>query len=440
MKLNQINTLSPSQIDAEMLKARNLGRIHFEFKHRLSNGSERDVEIFASKIVIEGKDYLYSIVHDISDKRAIEQKNLLLSTVIEQSSISVIITNPDAQIEYVNKGLLERTGYSIDELLGQNPRIFSSGQNSVTLFKELWETILSGNEWRGEILNKNKSGDLYWDKATIFPIVNKDGVITHFVGLKEDITEKKKMLDDLIEAKERAEHSEKLKSEFLSQMSHEIRSPLNVTLNFASLLKEELEKQLNNQHLEYFENIEAAGKRLMRTVDLILNSSEMQVGTYEPIWTEFDIINEILLSTKNEYHNIASKKNLEFRYESNVPNAIIKGDKYSVYQIFVNLIDNAIKYTNHGYIALKVETVLDNKIKITLEDSGIGMSEEFIEILFEPFMQEDRGYSRRFDGNGLGLTLVKKYCDLNNAKIEVESKKDVGTKFSVYFELKSDWF
>jgi PAS domain S-box-containing protein len=440
MKVNQINTLSSSEIDLEINKARRLGRIHFEFKHRLADGSVRDVEIFSSKIVIEGKDYLYTIVHDITDKKSMEQKNLLLSRVIEQSSISVIITNPEAQIEYVNKGLIEKTGYSLEELLGQNPRILNSGQNPDKLYQEMWKALLSGNEWIGELLNKTKNGDLYWEKNTIFPIVNKEGVITHFVGLKEDITEKKNMLDDLIAAKDRAEHSERLKSEFLSQMSHEIRSPLNVTLNFANLLKDELENQLNDQQLDYFENIETAGKRLMRTVDLILNSSEMQVGTYEPIWTEFDIISDILLSTKSEYQNLASKKNLELKYESNIPNAIIRADKYSVYQIFVNLIDNAIKYTNKGSIAIKVEPALDNKIKITLEDTGIGMSQEYVENLFTPFMQEDRGYSRRFDGNGLGLALVKKYCDLNNAKIEVESKKDVGTKFSVYFELKSDWF
>lgn len=252
--------------------------------------------------------------------------------------------------------------------------------------------------------------------------------------VKEKTHQLEKALREVITAKDKAEKSNKLKSEFLAQMSHEIRSPLNVILNFTGLIETDLKDSVRTETQSYFKYIESAGRRLIRTVDLVINASEMNLGTYEPTFLEFGLIEEIITKIKNDYKKPIEDKGLEFKFSCNISEAKIWGDKYSVYQIFVNLIENAVKYTMHGYISLTIDRDNNNDIKVSIEDTGIGISKEFMETLFEPFMQEERGYSRRYEGNGLGLSLVKKYCDMNGASISAESEKGSGSKFIVTFK------
>jgi len=257
------------------------------------------------------------------------------------------------------------------------------------------------------------------------------------IFLRRKVNEKTHQLEQTLKemalAKEKAENSNKLKSEFLDQVSHEIRSPLHIILSFTNLIKDALDS--NSEFHDHFKFIDSAGKRLLRTVDLVLNSSEMKLGTYEPTFSDLRI-DDIISRIRDEYNIIVVDKGLEFKYTSNCLNAVIHGDKYSVCQIFINLLENAIKYTGNGYISINVEDDCHKFVKVIVEDSGIGMSAEFLDNLFEPFMQEDRGYSRRFEGNGLGLSLVKKYCDMNGASITAVSEKEKGSKFIVTFNKK----
>lgn len=501
-----------------------------------------------------GRDLVISMM-DITERRKAEKDVIKLSHVVQQSPTLIIITDTEGNIEYINPKVAEITGYHRDEVIGKNPRIFSSGQKSKSEYKNLWDTISSGKEWRGEFHNKKKNGEMYWESASISPIINNKGEITQYVAVKEDITQNKKYQEDILrmanvlentpdlvgmadlqgnvfylnrggkrmmemlgteditklkisdfhseevfnmimgealpaaakegfwssetklllstgeeipvlqvilshknssnvithystiirdirerklmeinlkDAKEKAEESNRLKTEFLAQMSHEIRTPLNAIISFANILKDELERKLTPELIEYFDGINSAGYRLIRTVDMILNSSELQVGAYEPIFTEFGLIGEILTRIRNDYFVSMKEKRLEYNFSSNIKEAVIRGDKYTVYQLFVNLIDNAVKYTQKGCITVKVEQN-EKFIEVSIEDTGIGISEEFMTKMYMPFFQEDRGYSRRYEGNGLGLSLVKRYCELNGISIEVESKKGVGTKFTLTF-------
>ncbi|MDP3452182.1 MAG: PAS domain S-box protein [Bacteroidales bacterium] len=160
-------------------------------------------------------------------KQKSEEKLKLLNRAVEASSISVVITDAEGNINYVNPYFTELTGYSNEELLGKNPRLLKSGNQPKSFYVELWNTILSGKEWTGEFRNKKKNGELYWENAIIAPILNSQGKITNFVAIKEDVTERKKILEELVDAKEHAEESDRLKSAFLANMSHEIRTPLN---------------------------------------------------------------------------------------------------------------------------------------------------------------------------------------------------------------------
>lgn len=528
---------------------------NFINRYRCKDRSYKWLEWAASPA--EHKTVLYAAARDITDRKRAEQELLKLSRATEQSPASIIITDTEGNIEYINKKVTEISGYRSEEVIGKNPRIFTSGEKTKIEYKTLWDTIASGKEWRGEFHNKKKNGELYWEFASISPILNREGVITNFLAVKEDITQSKKdqseisrmanileatpdlvgmaypngdvfylnrggrllmqipaseditklnirefhpeeisllitqkglpiakdrgywsaetriltrtgeeipvlqniishknyenvvthystiirdireikkMEENLKEAKEKAEQSDKLKTEFLAQMSHEIRSPMNAVISFATLLKEDLSKDLSPEHLEYFAGIDSAGRRLIRTVELILNASELQVGTYKPDFSDMGLIGEILTRISSEYKLLAEEKGLTFNFRSNIEEAVIEGDKESIYQVFVNLMDNAVKYTQKGSVSINVEKNEDaQEVKVTIEDSGIGISQEFLDQMFEPFTQEDRGYSRRYEGNGLGLSLVKKYCELNGITIQVKSKKGIGTKFELIF-------
>ena len=191
LKITQINTLSEAEIQVKMKKALNTERQHFEFKHRLASGEIRDVESYSGKLSVAGNDLLYSIVHDVTERKLAEAKVLKLSSAIEQSPISILITDTTGSIEYVNPYISQLTGYSPEELLGNNPSILNSGIQSSQFYKKLWDTILKGEIWEGEMCNKKKNGELFWELAKISPIIDSKGEITHFVGIKEDITERR---------------------------------------------------------------------------------------------------------------------------------------------------------------------------------------------------------------------------------------------------------
>lgn len=432
MNISEINTLSFEEIKAEIRIANELNKNSFEFVHKTADGTLKNVLVYSGSIDIENKEYWFSIIHDLTETKKAREEVIKLNRAVEQSSISVMITDPLGNIEYVNPYFTEITGYSPDEVKGRNPRILKSGYQPTEFYEHLWNTILAGRNWKGEILNRKKNGELIWENAVISPVVNPDGKIAHFVSIREDITAKRRMLQEIIAAKEKAELSDKLKSEFLAQISHEIRSPINTMISFSSLLEMELQGVENENFDISFAGIKSAGSRIIRTIDLILNMSELQLGTYEPTSRIVDI-KTIVQNLIKEYEKQAEVKGLSIEYLDTFSGRKINTDDYAVTQILANLIDNAIKYTRQGEVCIRLESGNDNSLLISIEDTGIGISREYLGQLFEPFSQEDRGYTRRFEGNGLGLALIKKYCDLLGLSITVESEKGKGTKFTVRF-------
>ena len=239
--------------------------------------------------------------------------------------------------------------------------------------------------------------------------------------------------EELLKAKLKAEESDKLKSQFLAQMSHEIRSPINTILSFTSLIENDIKGKITEELANSFNIIKSAGDRLIRTIDLILNMSEIQTGSYEYSPRKADIYSDILLNLINEAKASVKNKKIKFHVKKTTDDTIRIVDSYTVSQIFVNLLDNAFKYTKEGEIELKINLTKKGKLEISVSDTGIGIAPEYIPKLFNPFSQEEQGYTRSFEGNGLGLALVKNYCEMNNADIKVKSKKGVGTTFTVIF-------
>ncbi|MEI7485776.1 MAG: HAMP domain-containing sensor histidine kinase, partial [Ignavibacteriota bacterium] len=301
------------------------------------------------------------------------------------------------------------------------------------VYKEVWATISRGQIFRGITINKKKNEDLYYEEKVITPLLDSDGKITHFVSTGRDITERIKAEEELRQAKEMAEKSENLKSEFLAQMSHEIRTPVNTILNFASLLKHELEATMPEELRGMFAYIDSGGRRLIRTIDLILNMSQIQAETLSLNNIIIDLGREVLCDVVMELRPSANEKKIKLTYEDRTEFAKIYGDQYTIIQIFINIIENAIKFTNNGEVKV-ILSESNGDITVEVIDTGIGISEEYLPDLFQPFSQEETGYTRRFEGNGLGLALVKKYAEVNNAEVSVESKKGFGTKFTVCFK------
>jgi len=241
---------------------------------------------------------------------------------------------------------------------------------------------------------------------------------------------KKRLIEELRKAKEHAEKAAQLKSDFLSQMSHEIRSPMNVILGSIDILRDEIENPEGVDLSSTFTAIENSGQRIVRTLNMILNMAELQSGNFVPHIRTVDL-KPVLKKLAGEYLMKCKFKGLDFAISLGEGDHHVLGDEYSLTQIFGNLMDNAIKYTNTGAVKVTSSLSPDGKLIVEVADSGIGISNEFRDTVFSPFRQEDQGYGRNFEGNGLGLALVKKYCDINSAEITFESEKNQGTRFIV---------
>ncbi|HOI28683.1 MAG TPA: PAS domain S-box protein [Melioribacteraceae bacterium] len=405
------------------------------WRHLKKDGTQIEVEIISHAIIFNGRKADLVLATDITEKLRAQEEVVKLSRAVEQSPVAIVITNTEGLIEYVNPKYEELTGYKFEEVKDKKTNVLRSGHTTKEEYRKLWETIVSGNEWRGEFHNRKKNGDLFWASTSISPIKNGEDEVKYYLAIKEDVTERKELMNELIRAKEKAERSNELKSEFLAQVSHEIRTPLNAMLSYSRFIQDELEENGITSELigESVDGIQISGKRIIRTIDLILNVSELQTGLYEYYPKVVSLREEILGPIKNEFALLAEEKRIDFKINIETEHDSVICDEYSVGQIFNNLIDNAIKYTNEGFVKVNLYRDLQDKLVVTVEDSGIGISEDYLSDLFTPFSQEDQGYSRKFDGNGLGMALVKKYCELNEIGIDVESCKGTGTKFRLTF-------
>jgi len=246
--------------------------------------------------------------------------------------------------------------------------------------------------------------------------------------LAKKVEEKTK---ELKTAKEKAEAAEKLKSEFLAQMSHEIRTPLNAVISLSGILVDEIADQIDDEHSDLLNMINIAGQRIIRTVELILNYSEIVTGGFKPSFNNVHL-DEVCRAVIDKYEIMANSKELLLNYKSKLKNDIVNADDYSLQQIISNIVENALIYTEKGHIDVTLKNE-DSKILFECRDTGIGIGGEYFDKIFDPFIQEDHGYTRKYQGNGLGLALVKKYCDINHLKIKFKSEKSVGTVFTIEF-------
>lgn len=278
--------------------------------------------------------------------------------------------------------------------------------------------------------NKRKDGTPIWEQISISPILDSTGKLLQYIAFREDITTYKDLESNLIEAKEKAEIANEVKDAFIANISHEIRTPLNGILGMISLLKDSSDLEINEEKQFIFESIQRSSDRLIRTVDLILNYSRLQAGD-----TAFNkqkiMLNKLIDDLIIEYNLAAKQKQLSLLFQNNIGDYEIEVHHEAINQILSNLIDNAIKYTFEGSINIVLDKADEQKVKIDVIDTGIGISEDYINHIYEPYTQEESGYQRSYDGVGLGLSLAKKLVHRMNGEITVSSKKNEGSRFTI---------
>ncbi len=388
----------------------------------------------------------------VSEEKAkqAEHQSTQMLQAFEQSPTSMFITNRDGVIEYVNPHFIQLTGYDKQEIIGQRPSFLQSGLTTKETYDNLWQTLAAGKNWRGVLCNRTKDGTLIWEDTSIAPIVNAEQTITHFITIKENVTAKLEIehelakhriyleeevaarTTELSQALEAARVAERAKDEFLANITHELRTPLAAVIGFSRLAR-----PLSNQptQSEYLDSILEAGNTLSNIIDDLLDLSKIVAGAITFDKNPFSIrqlLNRVsaVISYRISEKNLTLEKNIA----TEVPEVLI-GDALRIEQILLNLLSNAVKFTSRGHIRTRITLLATEEervcLGISVEDSGIGIDQASIALLFKPFSQADASITRRFGGTGLGLAICARLANLMDGDIKVSSKPGIGSRFDV---------
>ncbi len=466
MRITDINMAEDNFIREKMKSAREDKINQFIFKHQKKDGTVKDVEVISSKVTYNDKDALYSIIYDISQRRKLELELRKHSEVLEQSPVSIVITDTNGNIEYVNPKFTEVSGYTLNEAKNENPRILKSGEQPTDYYKEMWETILSGKTWQGKFHNKNKEGKLFWESAIISPIKNNEGEITNFVAIKEDITKQveienelkqyREKLEDLVEErtselnnvnKRLAEKLEKekkleeeleeslkkerdineLKTKFIATVSHEFRTPLAALQSSSELIQIYSAKGNEEKKQKHINRVTTTVKYLTKLLDDVLTVSRADREILENNPENTDIKEFILSVVEETKKDKKAGQEIDLDFKLDKRNNFI--DTNLLRKVIVNILGNSIDYSPaNENITIEVESTEENLL-VEIADKGIGINEEEIEYIFDAFYRTQNSIGTQ--GVGLGLFIAKKALDILEGSISVKSKINDGTTFQI---------
>ena len=392
----------------------------------------------------------FRLTQDLAEQMKDRESQLQkLSQAVEQSPESIVITDLEGKIEYVNAAFIAVTGYSLDEVIGRNPRILGSGKTPSESYRTMWDTLADGRIWKGEFLNRRKDGSEYDEFAIVTPIRQPDGRITHYVATKEDITEKKRIgaeldqyrhhLEELVAhrtaelefERDRTASASLAKNDFFTNMSHEIRTPINAVVGFAHLC---LQLDLPARGRDYVSKIGVAAQSLLGIVNDVLDLSKIEAGKLELESVVFSL-DEVLEKVAGLFNLKAREKGLELVIAAlpGIPEHLL-GDPLRLGQVLINLVGNALKFTERGEVRLMVNpeavgaTVAS--LRFEVRDTGIGMTPPQRESLFATFSQADSSITRKYGGSGLGLAISKQLVEQMEGDLNAESEAGVGSCFS----------
>jgi len=395
---------------------------------RRKDGSRFPIEISLNPFQEDGRKYVQANVNDITERARVERDLRIAATVFEVQE-GVVVTDRNNRILRVNRAFTEITGYTEEEVIGQDPSILKSGLDGPERYREMWRTLLRDKHWAGELRDKHKNGHIYPKWLNISVVTDEKGEITNYVGVFSDLT-RLKQADEAVAANV-------AKSEFLANMSHELRTPMNGVVGMADILQE---THLKQDQRRMVRTIRDSSLALLSILDEILDFSKIEAGklAIESIPT---CLHEVAEEVARLLVPNVSAKEIDFHLfvSPELPQWIVS-DPLRLRQIMFNLVGNAIKFTSNGpshtgRVMLWLEPVMlkDDKpaLSIKVIDNGIGIRKESLASLFDPFTQADNTTTRRFGGTGLGLSITKRLVDMMQGNITVDSTPGVETKFVV---------
>ncbi|MCX7086930.1 MAG: PAS domain S-box protein [Methylococcales bacterium] len=391
--------------------------------------------------------FMRGVVQDITERKANENQLRKLSLAVEQSPESIIITNINAQIEYVNDTFVHLTGYPREEIIGKSPSFLQSGTTSPSTYASLWNTLNQGLIWKGVFYNRGKNGTELIQSAIISPLRQADGRITHFVSVQEDITEKthntveldnyRHHLEELVDtrttemnnAREQADAANQAKSAFLANMSHEIRTPMNAIIGMNHLLRR---AGATPEQVERLDKIDNASQHLLTIINDILDLSKIEAGKLQLESTDFHL-SSIFDNVASLIGGTAQHKGISISIDTDSVPLWLRGDPTRLRQALLNYAGNAVKFTAFGSIALSA-TLLEDQgnslfVRFDVTDTGLGISPSQQAHLFQAFEQADSSTTRKHGGTGLGLTITRRLAQLMGGDVGVNSVLSVGSTF-----------
>ncbi len=398
---------------------------------------------------------------DITRRREAEEQLNKLYLAVEQNPHSIIITDAKGVVEYVNAAFVETSGYATEEVIGRRAGILKSGQTPVERYRDLWAHLEAGKAWRGEFINRRKNGEIYIDLVRVVPIRQPGGRVTHYLSIQEDITEHRRLgeelnhhrhhLEELVvertqqledanivlaahtqeiaTAKETAELASRAKSAFLANMSHEIRTPMNAIMGLTHLLRRDMQDMGQQEKLD---RITGAAQHLLAIINDILDISKIEAGRLTLEDAEFNpeavLTNVCALMVEK-----ASSKGLELVVDMDGLPRRLRGDATRLTQALLNYASNAVKFTERGSVLLWSRTVEESDSEVLLRfevrDTGIGIVPEHQARIFDAFEQADSSTTRRYGGTGLGLAITRRLAELMGGEVGVESVQGQGSTF-----------
>jgi PAS domain S-box-containing protein len=399
----------------------------------LTKDQKRIVGLHTTRLMnYEGESAILGIVTDVTERRHVEEELRKLHRAVEQSPSSIVITDAKGTIEYVNPKFSEVTGYAFEEAKGQNPRILKSGYTAAEEYSKLWETILSGKEWRGEFHNRKKNGEQFWELASISPVRDSSGSITHFLAVKEDITQRKLLEQQLF-------HARKMESlgTLASGIAHDFNNILGIILGYASMLKEKhLGPEKSAIYLDSIVKAADRGAGLVRQILTFARKSEFRLEMVDVN----SMIGELTTMLGETFPKTIS---LALQLEKALPPLSV--DRTQIHQALLNLCVNARDaMADHGSISIATRLVQgkslatrfatatdENYVEISVSDTGSGIDETTKARVFEPFFTtKEIG-----KGTGLGLSVVFGVVEAHQGFVDVDSELGRGSTFRVYLPL-----
>jgi len=415
-----------NKFDDIIKKIHNREGIVYETIHIKKSGERFVAEISVCPFTIEGTTYIQAIIRDATQRKKTEETVRQHAMFLDSVGQAVIATNLNLEIIYWNKAAERLFGWQKSEVINKNILDIVPLEINEDKLDEIILELKNGLSWSGEVQVRKKDETIFPVKINNSPLYNSQGEMVGIVGVYDDLTEQKIRELELLHAKDKAEEVNKLKSNFLANISHEVRTPLIGILGFSEMI---LEETYDSDLKEKVGEIYKSGKKLNETLDTILDISKIEAEKVNVVYERFNL-GETIKESIVLYKVLAEEKGIEIKYTAGTNGLLVELDKKILSKIINNLLSNAVKYTSEGEIT--VSTYCNNaEVKIEIEDTGVGIPEDKLKTVFEPFRQASEGYNRRFGGTGLGLTITKILVEMMNGRIHLESQFGKGSKITI---------